>query len=260
MQLSTYGMWETPRLNLANALSKDVKVDCSIEQIKQALLGPVISRIIDTSYSHQQVLQKQPELSLKDKTLATYEVALSTLLPTLAESLSRSEDLLRSYVEKFISEALAVSHQNIDYLMKLATMSREVKTNGVAELYGEDFSKTYPLLAQQLPFNDMQLIEKATKAVTEKIQEDCPREISTIMAEHIKYMNEIAGQKMANPQFAETFKTETEMTMEEFKSQIRLSKFSGIPSVSLLGHFKMRAQLKETAPEAPAISFTTVKS
>ncbi|PWY54774.1 hypothetical protein DGG96_15455 [Legionella qingyii] len=257
MKLSTYGMWENPRLDLVNALFKDLELNCSMEQIDKALLEPVITKIIDTSYSYQQKLQiEQPQLSLKEKTLATYKVALSTMLSTLAESLDRPEELLHSYVEKFISESLALSNQNIDYLMQLATISRQIKINGVTELYGDNFSMSYPILAQTLPFNDVQLIEKATKAVTEAIHKDCPTEIYPIMAEHIKYMNEITAQKLADPQFAEKFKSETGMTMEEFKSQIRLSKFTEIPSVSLVGHFKMRSQLKETVEEKPATTFS----
>lgn len=82
MKLSTYGMWENPRIALMNALFKDLKLDCSLEQIDKALLEPVITKIIDTSYSYQQKLQiEQPQLSLKEKTLATYTVALSTMLP-----------------------------------------------------------------------------------------------------------------------------------------------------------------------------------
>ncbi|EHL30814.1 hypothetical protein [Legionella drancourtii] len=96
MKLSTYGMWENPRLDLVDALVKDLKLDCSKEQIDKALLEPVITEIIDTSYSYQKMLQeKQPELSLKEKTLATYNVALSTMLSTLAKSLNRSETLFR---------------------------------------------------------------------------------------------------------------------------------------------------------------------
>lgn len=253
MKLSTYGMWENPRLDLVDALVKDLKLDCSKEQIDKALLGPVITEIIDTSYSYQKMLQeKQPELSLKEKTLATYNVALSTMLSTLAKSLNRSETLLHSYVEKFISASLALSNQNIDYLMQLATISRQIKINGVRELYGNNFSASYPSLAQALPLEDLQLIEKATNAVREAIQQDCPAEIYPIMAKHITYMEEISKQKIAAQKFSEEFKRETGMTMDEFKSQIQLSK----PSVSLVGLFNDRSKLKETIQKNPGVMFT----
>lgn len=258
MKLSTYGMWETPRLNLVYALFTDLKLNCSMEQIEKALLGPVITKIIDTSYSHyQQQLIEQPQFDLKEKTLATYKVALFTMLATLAESLDRSEDLLHAYVEKFITESLDLSHQNIDYLMQLAAISRQAKINSVSELYGDEFSTAYPSLAQAIPFNDAQLIEQATNALKEEIQKDCPEDIYPIMLEHIIYMQEISVQKKTDPAFAEKFKNETGMTMDEFKAQKRPGKYPTMPSITLLGHFKASNQLNETIPEEPKATFTT---
>lgn len=250
-------MWENPRLDLVSALFLDSSLHCSMEQINEALLEPVITKLVDTSLAYQQKLQaEQPQLSLKEKMLMTYKEALSTVLYTLAQTLDRSEALLSPYVEKFISEALAVSNQNIDYLVQLATLSRETKNNSIAELYGSEFTTSYPTLARALPFNDAQLFERAAQAVTAQINKDCPAEIYPMMVEHIKYMDEITSQKLVDPQFAEKFQSETGMTMQEFKDQIQKSKSVAMPSVSLVGYFKVNGQLKETHQEGPTNTFS----
>lgn len=67
-------------------------------------------------------------------------------------------------------------------------------------------------------------------------------------------MNEITSQKMADPQFAEKFKEATGMTMEQYKSQVRLSQLSGKSLTSLAGHFKVGAELKQQASEEQGLS------
>lgn len=231
MKLSTYGIWEAPRRALADHLIKDPALGCDPKAVKKALLEDAITVIIDTSYSYQQKLQReQSPLSLKERALATYEVAFATMLPSLAQSLNQAEELLRPYVDEFIVQALAISHQHADYLMELAALSRKTKIDGMAELYGDDFSSNYPVLASSLPLNDAELIEKAAKAVTVEILRNCPAELCLIMDEHKVYMQEIARQKITDSEFAEQFKSETGVTMEQFKLQKKFG--SDLPELS----------------------------
>ncbi len=245
MELSTYGMWEQERENLAKALSEDVNVNCSMEQINKALFGPVITVIVDTSFKfHQQLTLYSSTLDLRGRMLLTYKEGLLTTLATLARSLNRSEELLQPHTNQFIFECLKVSKTLVDYLSSLAKASQLTKTITVAQLYGADFSTQYPELARKLFFNDKQVIEQATKAVTKEINGGCPVNIRPRMAEHIKYMNEITAQKWVSPEFEQQFKQITGMTMDEYKAQVKLSRYVGQPLTSLLGHFKMRQELK----------------
>src|SRR3990167_9398619 len=133
MKLSTFGMWEKPRLDLTHSLKDSLNYD--IEQINNALLENVITKIHETAYLHHQTLQQEKSpLSLKENTLSGYIVSLATMLPTLAKTLGQSEELLHPHVEKFIAEALSIAEKSMDYLMKLAGISRESRINGCAEL------------------------------------------------------------------------------------------------------------------------------
>ncbi|HRD70858.1 MAG TPA: hypothetical protein PK657_12005 [Legionella sp.] len=222
MKLTTYGIWEQPRLDLLNALTQISDMSLTREQIDIALLGPVITQIINTSFSFQQkYMSEHPNATIKEAMLATYEEALNTMLPALSEALNMNKTLLEPAVSQFVSGAKEIYQTNIDYLVLLANQSKEIKQIGIVELYGADFATLYPKLAVKLPYNDNQLIKKATIAITSYIEQNCPKEIYPMMQEHIKYMNEITAQKMTDPEFEEQFKTQTGVTMDEFKANIQ---------------------------------------
>lgn len=67
-----------------------------------------------------------------------------------------------------------------------------------------------------------------------KINEICPEEIRPLMLEHIKYMEEIASQKLVDPEFASLFKAETGLTMDEFKNKYKNQ--LGLSSTSISGN------------------------
>ena len=248
-------MWEQPRRNLVNNLLNDSKVKCSEEQINRALLGPVITEIITTRYKNLPLQQENSQAHLKKRTLATYEKALSTMLKTLSLSLELSEEILQPHVEKFILEFLELAAQNIDYLIILSEISIQTKIMGISELYGTNFSASYPILARKLRLNDEQLIKKSAQELTKIIETNCPTDIAPMIIEHLKYINEIAAQKSPDRQFLEEFKAETGMTMEEYKHKTRLSKLTISPLLNLTGHFKLLPQLKETVTEQPSVDF-----
>lgn len=166
-------------------------------------------------------MSEHPNATIKEAMLATYEEALNTMLPALSEALNMNKTLLEPAVSQFVSGAKEIYQTNIDYLVLLANQSKEIKQIGIVELYGADFATLYPKLAVKLPYNDNQLIKKATIAITSYIEQNCPKEIYPMMQEHIKYMNEITAQKMTDPEFEEQFKTQTGVTMYEFKANIQ---------------------------------------
>lgn len=116
------------------------------------------------------------------------------MLDVLANFLNKDKVLLQAYVEEFTSNAYNFSLSNIDYLLELATLSRESQEAGISRLYGPIFLKQHPKLVG-LSYNDPELLKEAKEIVVTKIKQECPEDILLRMLEHIKYMEEIASQK-----------------------------------------------------------------
>lgn len=230
MRLTTYGMWEEGRLSLLKNIEQDKSLQLSKEDIDEALLGPVVTEMLMIAGKCH---QDNRAMALKERMLLAHKTSLACVLSALARALKKEEILLQAYVEEFTSNAYNFSLSNIDFLLKLATLSRECQEAGIAKLYGPTFLKQYPELVG-LSYNDPALLKEAKELVVTELKQTCPSEILSYMLEHIKYMEEISSQKLADPGFASLFKAKTGFTMEEFKN-MDINQTPG-SSPSLNGH------------------------
>lgn len=126
--------------------------------------------------------------------------------------------------------------------MQLANISKQTQTTEIIRLYGLNFSNTYPELTRLLPYTDPELLEEATKNVANEIIKTCPANIYPMMIEHIKYMNEISTQKMADPEFSITFENQTGMTMDQYKLVQKQLNYSKLHQFKPLNNEKVQEQ------------------
>ncbi|WP_133135147.1 hypothetical protein [Legionella rowbothamii] len=240
MKVSTYGMWEKFRIQFVTSLLTIPGLDCTREQIDEALLGPVITDVVDLAFKcHEELAKANSPLSMKERIIFSYEKSLACILPTLAGALSKSSELIAPHYECFKNNCLAFSKDNIDYLERLGEISRKIKSQYMIELYGSEFATSYPNLAKLLPFNDMALVDTASKVVSAEIKKECPEAIHLQMELHISYITEISNQRMVKESFAEDFKRETGLSMDDFKKQHALDKKEPVVSVTAGGFFKV---------------------
>lgn len=222
MKLSTFGVWNQPRIKLMVSLKTDPNLGCTRKQIKNALFQEVLITIIETISIHYESLSQNQELSLQQKVLAAHEQSFATVLSTLSKALGKSEALLKEPVKTFVSECMTITNNHIDSLIQLAEISKKAKTEVMEELYGHEFSKRYPKLAVTLPFNDLDLTIKAKYRVLKTIRKKYPEEVYPLIKEHSKFMHEITEKKMLSPAFANEFKQLTGLSMAKFKKRVGL--------------------------------------
>ncbi|MDR3501639.1 MAG: hypothetical protein P4L79_03560 [Legionella sp.] len=246
MKVSTYGMWEKFRIQFVTSLLTIPGLDCTREQIDEALLGSVITEVIDVAFKcHEELAKANSPLSMKERIIYSYEKSLACILPTLAAALQKSPELIAPHYECFKNDCLVFSKNNIDYLERLGEISRKIKSQYMIELYGSEFETRYPNLAKLVPFNDMALVDTAGKVVSLEIKKECPEAIHSQMELHISYITEISNQRMVKASFAEDFKKETGLSMDEFKKQNALDKKGQVVSVALGGIFKVANKYAE---------------
>lgn len=239
MKVSTYGMWEEFRTQFVTSLLTIPEFNCTREQIDEALLGPVITEVVDVAFKcHEELAKTDSPLSMKDRMIFSYEKSLESILPTLALALQKQPELIAPYHEFFKKESLVFAKDNVDYLNRLGDISRKIKSQYMGELYGKDFTTTYPTLAKLIPFNDLELVNAAAKAVSAEIKKECPESIHSQMELHVFYITEISNQRMVKASFSEDFKRETGLSMEEFKKQHAADKKEQAVSVTVGGMFK----------------------
>jgi hypothetical protein len=250
MKVSTYGMWEKFRIEFVTSLLTIPGLDCSREQIDDALLGPVITEVVDVAFKcHEELAKANSPLSMKERIIFSYEKSLACILPTLASILQKPAELIAPHYEYFKNDCLAFSKDNIDYLERLGEISRKIKSQYMTELYGSGFVTRYPNLAKLLPFNDMELVDAAAKTVSEEIKKECPEAIHAQMELHISYITEISNQRMVKASFAEDFKKETGLSMDEFKKQHALDKKEQVVSVAEGGFFSSGSTIVKGAEQ-----------
>ena len=238
MKVSTYGMWEEFRIQFVTSLQTIQGFDCTKEQIDEALLGPVITELVDIAFKcHEELAKENSALSMKERMIFSYEKSLACVLPTLAFALQKSPELIAPHFESFKNDCLVFAKNNVDYLERQGEISRKIKSQYMIELYGKEFATNYPNLAKLLPFNDVELVNAAAKAVTAEIKKECPEAIHSPMELHISYITEISNQKMVKASFAEDFERETGLSMDEFKQHVSNKKERAV-SVTRGGMFK----------------------
>lgn len=257
---TTYGMWEAFRKILVKDLIQRFRYDQG--QVDSALLGPVISTLIEKSFTYQRTLPvPKDETDLKNVMIQTYRAGLNTVLKSLVDavgiSLIEDEDseFFKNCVAKFVQSSLSFSDQNIDFLVKLATISKKTKEAGIQNLYGKDFTKEYPSLVKGLYLNDPELLKLATDAVSLEIEKICSPELLSAMKQHEIYMKEIASQ-MINVQFEDEFVKVTGKTMKQYKEEHH--SLSNQSAVQVLGRFGQFSSETTLSVELNALNLSEV--
>lgn len=69
-----------------------------------------------------------------------------------------------------------------------------------------------------------------------------------MMVEHIKYMNEISTQRVADPEFSTTFEKQTGMTMDQYKTAQKHQGYSKFRQFKVPDEEKVQEQMVQEQP------------
>ncbi|KTD22754.1 Uncharacterised protein [Legionella lansingensis] len=219
-KVSTFGKWESQRKQLVQDLLADKQLgELNEKQVDDVLLNDVNSAMVTAAFAYiKEEKQKSTSIPMRELTISSYRVSLNVMLNSLAHSLKLSPTLLAPHVEKFRHDAEQSLPEIIDDMMQIGAISVNTKAKAMDELYGNDFKTKFPQLAQQLPFEDSELIKLAREKIEAFFLTHDFGKNETLMRSHLVYITEIAAQMMPASDFVKQFQEQTGQSMEEYKA------------------------------------------
>lgn len=221
---STWGMWDPEIQELINNIAQDPSLHCTEEEVRTAIFEKVIPECLEAAFKYnEQLIKGKSSLPPQEKQLNAYRVSLDTVLPSLSATLGKTQEALSTHVSNFVDKAFALvsAPEILVYLTTLRTLSIQVKIEIIRSLYGEGLNST---LLPGLQFNDSEVLAMTTEGMSQAIQKNCPDHLLSRMSQHLKFMEEVANNKMASAEYKQLFETETGKTMDAYKAQIAAEK------------------------------------
>jgi hypothetical protein len=218
MKFSTYGIFEIARQKLAQTVAKDFDLDIQI--VNNALLGPVISHLCEsTARLKSELVNANANRSSAEIELQVFEHSLSTILPSLAAELNLPQANLEKNVAEYNSAARDIYNQYSPIIATIMGKAQIAKENALVRFYGDKFLVKNNDLAKDLIFNDKDILEAANKTVAYELSQ-CTSEVQDVLKQHLVYFSELAAQMPINNDFAAKFEKIKNRTMEQYKGKI----------------------------------------